>query len=68
MDTALDTLAAPIEPIETYLSWRPQLNNPDDEMVLEAAINGHTDAFVTYDPGAFPDCRGELRGAFGASG
>ncbi len=47
VDFALDALAALIEPVEAHLSWRPQLPDPDDEMVLEAAINGHADALVT---------------------
>ena len=49
VDAALDALAALIEPVEAHLSWRPQLDDPDDEMVLEAAINGHADALVTYN-------------------
>ena len=49
VDAALDALAALIEPIEAHLSWRPQLDDPDDEMVLEAAINGRADALVTYN-------------------
>jgi putative PIN family toxin of toxin-antitoxin system len=53
VDTALDALAALIEPVETYLSWRPQLSDPDDEMVLEAAINGRADALVTYNTAHF---------------
>jgi putative PIN family toxin of toxin-antitoxin system len=40
VDVALDALAALIEPVEAHLLWRPQLPDPDDEMVLEAAING----------------------------
>ena len=48
VDAALDALAALIEPVEAHLSWRPQLDDPDDEMVLEAAINGRADALVTY--------------------
>lgn len=35
------------------LSWRPQLNDPDDEMLLEAAINGRADALVTYNMAHF---------------
>jgi putative PIN family toxin of toxin-antitoxin system len=49
VDTALDALAALIEPVEAHLRWRPQLDDPDDEMVLETAINGRADALVTYN-------------------
>lgn len=53
IDMALDALAALIEPVETYLSWRPQLDDPDDEMVLEAAINSRAAALVTYNTAHF---------------
>lgn len=53
VDTALDALAFLIEPVETHLIWRPQLPDPDDEMVLEAAINGRADALVTYNAAHF---------------
>lgn len=33
--------------------WRPQLNDPDDEMVLETAINGCADAIVTFNRADF---------------
>jgi predicted nucleic acid-binding protein len=29
--------------------WRPQLRDPNDEMVLEAAVNGHAHAIVTFN-------------------
>ena len=48
MDAALDALAALIEPVEARPSWCPPLSDPDDEMVPEAAIDGHADALVTY--------------------
>src|SRR5687767_6285247 len=38
--TFLDGLAAIIEPVTIHYSWRPQLSDPADEMVLEAAVNG----------------------------
>lgn len=47
--TLLDGLAALLEPIETYFLWRPQLRDANDDMVLEAAINGRADALVTYN-------------------
>lgn len=45
----LDTLIAMAEPVETYFLWRPQLHDPGDEMVLEAAVNGGADALVTFN-------------------
>ena len=53
VDTALDALAALIEPIEAHLSWRPQLDDPDDEMVLEAAVTAAPNALVTYNVAHF---------------
>ena len=29
--------------------WRPQLNAPNDEMVLDAAVNDNADALVTFN-------------------
>lgn len=34
-------------------SWRPLLRDPDDEMVLGTAINGHADAIVTFNHADF---------------
>lgn len=42
-------LAAIIEPVTTYYLWRPMLRDPNDEMVLEVAVNGHADAIVTFN-------------------
>ena len=53
----LDALAKVIRPIDIEFFWRPQLRDPDDEMVLEVAINGAADAIVTFnqrDFGAAP--------------
>jgi len=50
---ALDALAAKIEPTETHFSWRPQLGDPDDEMVLEAAVNGGAEVIVTFETATF---------------
>lgn len=37
------------EPVESHFIWRPQLRDPGDELVLEAAVNGHADAIVTFN-------------------
>lgn len=49
LDDALEELSALLEPVDVYLQWRPQLRDPSDELVLEAAINGRCDALVTYN-------------------
>lgn len=38
-----------IEPVEVHFSWRPQLRDANDELVLEAAMNGRADAIVTHN-------------------
>ncbi len=35
--------------VEVHFQWRPQVRDPSDEMVLEAAINGRAEALVTYN-------------------
>jgi len=51
----LDALIAMMEPVETYFLWRPQLHDPGDEMVLEAAVNGGADALVSFNTHDFRD-------------
>ena len=43
----LSDLAFWVEPVDIHFRWRPQVSDPGDEMVLEAAINGRADALVT---------------------
>ena len=45
----LDAIIAMGEPVPTHFLWRPQLRDPNDEMVLEAAVNGRADALVTFN-------------------
>jgi putative PIN family toxin of toxin-antitoxin system len=45
----LTAVVALAEPVTTHFLWRPQLRDPGDEMVLEAAINGRADALVTFN-------------------
>ncbi|MBL8296031.1 MAG: PIN domain-containing protein, partial [Bryobacterales bacterium] len=37
------------QPVQSFFLWRPQLRDPGDEMVLEAAVNGRADAIVTFN-------------------
>ena len=55
IDEFLAELAALIEPVEVHFQWRPQTRDPNDEMVLEAAINGKADAVVTYNVADFAE-------------
>ncbi len=45
----VDAVAALIQAVESYFVWRPQLRDPSDEMVLEAAVNGQADTIVTFN-------------------
>lgn len=49
VDIALTAFATLVEPIDVRFTWRPQLADADDEMVLEAAVNGRADALVTHN-------------------
>ncbi|MFP4077084.1 MAG: putative toxin-antitoxin system toxin component, PIN family [Halochromatium sp.] len=49
----LDGLAALMVPVETHFLWRPQLSDPNDEMVLEAAVNGRAERIVTFNVADF---------------
>ena len=49
IDAILNGLAGHIEPVMTHYQWRPQLRDPADEMVLEAAANAQANAIVTYN-------------------
>jgi predicted nucleic acid-binding protein len=47
VDAFLSALAVWVEPVSLHYIWRPQLRDPGDEMVLEAAVNARVDALVT---------------------
>jgi predicted nucleic acid-binding protein len=57
MLTHWPTPLAMVEPVETHFVWRPQLRDPADELVLEAALNGQAAANIAFnrrDFGAAP--------------
>jgi predicted nucleic acid-binding protein len=41
--------ASAVEGVDVNFRWRPQLTDPKDELVLEAAVNGAADALVTHN-------------------
>src|SRR5260370_21565835 len=47
VDEFLAEFAALVEPVEVRFLWRAQGRDPSDGMVLEAAINGPSDALGT---------------------
>jgi predicted nucleic acid-binding protein len=49
VDVFVTAVIAMAEPVVTYFRWRPQLRDPCDEMVLDAAVNGRADALVTFN-------------------
>lgn len=49
IDRFLAAFASACKPVEVSFQWRPQLADPNDEMVLEAAVNASADALVTHN-------------------
>ena len=49
IDHFLAALASGCEAVEVSFQWRPQLSDPNDEMVLETAVNGRVDALITHN-------------------
>lgn len=49
IDELLDALAMVVEPVRLAFLWRPILPDPDDDMVLETAMNGMADLLVTLN-------------------
>jgi putative PIN family toxin of toxin-antitoxin system len=60
-DKRIRSVVAVCEPVFQAYSWRPQLMDPDDEMILEAAVNGGAELLVTFNQRHF----GKAPAAFG---
>lgn len=53
--TVIDALVAQAKPVEQYFSWRPQLRDADDEMILETAVNAGASAIISFNARDFGD-------------
>jgi putative PIN family toxin of toxin-antitoxin system len=68
LELLMRDLARLIEPVEVHFQWRPQLRDANDEMVLEAAMNGRADGLVTHNRRDFlPASQGLGLRVFGAA-
>lgn len=45
----LDELATFIEPIGIHYQWRPKAHDPDDDLVIEAAVNGGVKEIISFN-------------------
>ncbi len=52
-ENIISALAALLLPVEPHFSWRPQLKDPNDEMILEAAVNGQAMYIITFNTRRF---------------
>jgi putative PIN family toxin of toxin-antitoxin system len=51
----LDDLTSVARPVSLSFRWRPRLPDPNDDMVLETAVNGNADAIVTFNQRDFEE-------------
>ena len=49
IDAVLDMVCAVAVQQQVHFLWRPQLRDPRDELVLEAAVNASADYLVTHN-------------------
>jgi len=61
VSAVLDELASVGKAVELVIRMRPTLSDPNDEMVLETAINGRADAIVTFNARDFRPAAARFR-------
>ena len=49
IDEVLDAMCMFAKPVTNHFRWRPALSDPDDDLVLETAVNGGANAIVTFN-------------------
>ncbi|MGB6690470.1 MAG: putative toxin-antitoxin system toxin component, PIN family [Terracidiphilus sp.] len=57
IDNVLDGIFSTAGFHRLYFTWRPVATDPDDDLVLEAAIASHSDFIVTFNTRDFMECR-----------
>ena len=57
IDDALDAIFSRSGLHSQYFLWRPVAADPDDDLVLEAAIASHSDFVITFNKRDFPESR-----------
>jgi hypothetical protein len=67
VSAVLDELASFGKRVELMIRTRPMLPDPNDEMVLETAINGRADAIVTFNERDFRPVAARFRCSVGAA-
>ena len=48
VQTLLDALVNVSEPVRLAFSWRPAVSDPEDDMVLETAVNANVGLLITF--------------------
>ena len=49
LEEIINSLIKVSEAVQIRFLWRPLLSDPDDDMVLETAVNGRADLLVTFN-------------------
>lgn len=61
VEILLDAIALVATPIRISYLWRPMLSDPNDDLVLETAVNGQADVLVTFNRRHFEPAAGRFR-------
>ncbi len=60
VDILLDAFANLFVPVAPHFLWRPLLKDPNDEMILETAVNGQANFIITFNTRHFGDAAGRF--------
>ena len=55
IDDVVDAICAEGGLHRLYFLWRPVASDPDDDLILEAAIASHSDFIITFNKRDFPE-------------